>query len=190
MDVSLYYDPNKLLSYNKLLNFVVGSKGIGKTYGFKKYCVNKFLSNKEKFIYLKRYKKDVLNVNYFFEDISGDFKDVSFKTLNNKLYINGDLCGYIIPLSEAHLYKAKNFNDVRTIIYDDFLVRNKYLNSYMECEPFVLLNFIDDVIKNRTNLKCVCLGNLENNNPYFDYFNINNPNVGLNVYDSFILEMR
>jgi hypothetical protein len=32
MDESLYYNPNKMLSYNRILNFVIGARGIGKSF--------------------------------------------------------------------------------------------------------------------------------------------------------------
>lgn len=31
-----WYSPTNIKSYNKFLNFIIGGRGIGKTYGFKK----------------------------------------------------------------------------------------------------------------------------------------------------------
>lgn len=31
-----WYNPTSIKSYNKFLNFIIGGRGIGKTYGFKK----------------------------------------------------------------------------------------------------------------------------------------------------------
>lgn len=39
----MYWNPNKTLSYNKLFNFIVGSRGGGKSFGAKDLCIRRFL---------------------------------------------------------------------------------------------------------------------------------------------------
>ena len=41
----LYYSPNNALGFNCLLLFVIGARGIGKTYGYKKFVVNRFIKS-------------------------------------------------------------------------------------------------------------------------------------------------
>ena len=52
----MYYDFSKLVSYNALLSFVIGERGVGKTFGAKKFVINDFLKNGNQFVYLRRYK--------------------------------------------------------------------------------------------------------------------------------------
>lgn len=44
-----WYDPTKIKSYNKTLNFVIGGRGIGKTYSFKKDAINRFKKKENNF---------------------------------------------------------------------------------------------------------------------------------------------
>lgn len=43
MEQSIYYDIDKTLSKQRLFNFVVGPRGVGKTYGFKRRVIQNFL---------------------------------------------------------------------------------------------------------------------------------------------------
>lgn len=42
----MYYDYNRILSYNAMLNFLIGERGVGKTYGASKFVVNQFLKKR------------------------------------------------------------------------------------------------------------------------------------------------
>ena len=57
--MSMWWDLKNTLSYNALFNFVVGSRGCGKTYGFKKWAAEDFIKNGNQFIYIRRYKTEM-----------------------------------------------------------------------------------------------------------------------------------
>ena len=40
----MYYNYNDLFSYNAMFNFVIGERGVGKTYGILKKCVKDFIN--------------------------------------------------------------------------------------------------------------------------------------------------
>ena len=191
MDKSLYYNPNKLLSYNRILNFIIGARGIGKTYGYKKFCINRFLKHGEQFIYLKRYKTDVKGVEQFFDTVSQDFPGSTFKVKGRELYIDDKLAGWVMPLSSWQSVKSREFPNVCTILYDEFLLENSSKQSYMQDEPKALLNFMDTVIRNRDNARCICMSNAVSVvNPFFLYFNlIPNINKRYNAYESIVVEI-
>ena len=173
MDVSLYYNPNKLLSYNRILSFVIGARGIGKTYGLKKYSIKRFIKHGEQFIYLKRYKTDIKGIDQFFDTVAQDFPEHTFKVKGRELYIDDKLAGWVMPLSSWQSVKSREFPNVCTIIYDEFLLEKSSKQSYMQDEPKALLNFMDTVIRNRDNARCICLSNAVSIvNPFFIYFNI------------------
>ena len=52
----MYYDYDKISSYNATFNMIITNRGFGKTYGAKKRAINKFLKKDEQFIYVRRYK--------------------------------------------------------------------------------------------------------------------------------------
>lgn len=191
MDTSLYYNPNKLLSYNRILNFIIGARGIGKTYGYKKYCINRFLKSGEQFIYLKRYKTDVKGVEQFFDTVAQEFQGTSFKVKGRELYINDKLAGWVMPLSSWQSVKSREFPNVCTILYDEFLLEKSSKQMYMQDEPKALLNFMDTVIRNRDNARCICMSNAVSIvNPFFLYFGLV-PNIDkrYNAYDSIVIEI-
>ena len=48
-----FYNVNQAVSRNRPLNFIVGARGIGKTYGFKLFTIKRFLKEGEEFICLR-----------------------------------------------------------------------------------------------------------------------------------------
>lgn len=179
IDKSIFYSYSKVLSYNAMMNFILGERGVGKSYGIKQHVLNKFKKKHRQFIYLRRYDTELrksLRDNEFFKDIGNDemFKDDEFEIKGEKFYMNGEICGYAIPLSKASIYKSVPFPDVDTIIYDEFLIDNATYH-YIQDEPEKLLDFIETVGRLR-DIQVFCLGNsISIVNPYFDYFNISLP---------------
>ena len=39
----MYYDITRVLTYNAYFNFLIGERGVGKTYSSKKFVINKFI---------------------------------------------------------------------------------------------------------------------------------------------------
>jgi hypothetical protein len=190
MDKSLYYDPNKLLSYNRILNCCIGARGIGKSYGFKKHVVNRFLKHGKQFIYLRRYKGELVKLPQFFNDIKNEFPNTEFKVKGRQLFINGKQAGWGIPLSAWQSEKSNAYPDVETILFDEF-IREKDNSGYLPNEVPALLNLMDTVFRDRENVRCVCLSNAVTIvNPYFLYFGLI-PNIKkrFNAYESIVVEI-
>lgn len=61
-NIMSYYDYHKIISYNCPLNILIGERGVGKSYGAKKYVIKKFLKDKSKFMYLRRYDNELKSV--------------------------------------------------------------------------------------------------------------------------------
>lgn len=190
MKEELWYSPNKLFSYDRILNFTIGARGIGKTYGMKSHIVKRFLKHEKQFIYLRRYKPELRKIQNFFNDIKPDFPNVEFKVKGREFYINGKLAGWAVPLSTWQSEKSNAYPDVETIFYDEF-IREKDNSGYIPNEVESLLNFMDTVFRNRENVKCICASNsVSIVNPYFLYFGlIPNINKRFNAYDSIVIEI-
>lgn len=180
MNNDIWYSYDRVLSYPTIFNFIIGERGVGKSYGIKKYCINKYLKKKRKFIYLRRYETELeksLKDNEFFKDIGNDeiLKGHNFNVSGNTFYIDNKPCGYAIPLSKASIYKSVPFPDVDTIIFDEFLI-DRGVHRYLKNEPEKILDFYETVSRLRNNVKLFFLGNnISIVNPYFDYFNISLP---------------
>lgn len=192
MDESMYYNPQKLLSHNRILNFVIGARGIGKSFAMKEYPINRFLKYGEQFIYVKRYKTDMKKVDNYFDDIINEnkFPDTEFKAKGRKFQINGKIAGWAIPLSTWQNEKSNAYPHVTTIIFDEF-IRENDMSGYLPNEVEALLNLMDTVFRDRNNVRCICLSNAVSIvNPYFLYFNLM-PNVEkrFNAYKDIVVEI-
>lgn len=179
MDNSIWYSYQRVLSYHAMMNYIIGERGCGKSYGLKKYLLNRFKKTGKQFIYLRRYDTELkksLKDDEFFKDIGKDekFQDDTFYVRGEKFYMNDLVCGYAIPLSKASIYKSVPFPNVDIIMFDEFLIDNATYH-YLPEEPEKLLDFIETVGRLR-DIQVFCLGNnISLVNPYFDYFNISLP---------------
>lgn len=190
IDKSLFYNPNKMLSYNRILNFVIGARGIGKTYGMKKYVVNRFIKHGKQFLWLRRYKDELKSIPRWFNDIKGEFPDHEFKVKGRQFFIDGKLAGFAHPVSAWQSLKSDAFPDIETILYDEAL-REKDNSGYVPNEPQALLNIMDTVFRVRDNVRCICMSNAVTIvNPFFLYFKTM-PDITkrYNAYNSILIEI-
>lgn len=190
MDKTLYYNPIKMFSYNRILNFIIGARGIGKSYAMKKYPINRFLKYGEQFIYVRRYKQELKKITSYFDDVCQEFPGAEFKVKGRQFYINGKLAGWAIPLSVWQSEKSNAYPNVTTIIFDEFL-REKDKSGYLPNEVEALLNLMDTVFRGRDNVRCVCMSNSTSVvNPYFLYFGlVPDINKRFNAYESILIEI-
>ena len=178
-DTSIYYNYNRVMSYNAFINIIIGERGVGKSYGIKKWAIEHFKKTGRKFIYLRRYETELKKLykdNKFFKDISSDESFINDKLTcsGGSFYVNGCIAGYGIPLSKSSTFNSDPFPDVDIIIFDEFLINNKTYH-YMENEPIQLLEFIETVTRLR-DIKVFMLGNNTTTvNPYFPYWNLSVP---------------
>lgn len=190
MKESLYYNPNNMLSHNRILNFIIGARGIGKSFAMKEYPIKRFLKNGEQFIYLRRYKGELRKLKNYFSDIAYKFPEHEFKIKGWEFYIDDKIAGWGIPLSTWQTEKSNAYPNVKLIIYDEF-IREKDNSGYIPNEVEALLNLMDTVFRNREDVRCVCLSNAVTIvNPYFLYFNIvPNINKRFNAYENILVEI-
>lgn len=185
MDKSIYYSPERILSYNALLNIIIGERGVGKTYSFKTFAVKRFLNKNKQFAYIRRYDTDLeasvgsTNDNKFFEQIKSNFPESSFKITKSKkirkLYIDGKICGYALPLSAADSLKSSSYENVDVIIYDEFMLKEGSTQHYLKNEPEIILDLIETIGRLR-DIRVYCLGNaISSTCPLMSYFNLTLP---------------
>lgn len=169
----LRYNPTKMLSYNRMLSFVISTRSYGKSFALKYYVVNRAIKYGEKFIHLRRTKKDIKeNMLTYFSDLKAFFPEHTFVSKGNKLYCDGDLIGYGMALSNWQSIKSSAYPDVTTMVYDEFM-KEKDFTTYLPNEPRALLNLLHTIGRDREDFRCVCLSNSTSvTNPYFLYFDL------------------
>lgn len=157
-----FWTPKKALTYNRPIICVTATRSVGKSTGVAMYVLFDYLVNEHKFMYVRRRQRDTFKTcKTFFTNAVAiinkytDFDIKAFKYDSGFYYIATDLdedgepcykiCGLATPLSEEEDLKSSVFSDYFTIIYDEFISkdRNKYLGTKatpeMEWESVVSL---------------------------------------------------
>ena len=185
MNKDIFYNPERIISFNALLNLIIGERGVGKTYSFKTWAVKRFLNKNKQFAYIRRYDTDLdasigsSNDNKFFEQIKNEFPDCTFKISKSKkvrkLYINDKICGYALPLSAADSLKSSTYENVDIIIYDEFMLKSGSSQHYLRNEPEIILDLIETIGRLR-DIRIFCLGNaISSTCPLMSYFDVSLP---------------
>jgi hypothetical protein len=183
MNNKIFYNYDKLFSFNFLLAFVIGERGCGKTFNAKVAMLKKFKKTGEQFIYLRRYKTELdMALGTFWNDLqaNGYFEDDDLKVRKGKdltkFTCNGEVCGYAVPLSTSNILKSTAFPKVKTIVFDEFILDGASgTYRYLKNEVTMMLDIIETVGRLR-DIQVVFLGNaLSITNPYFAYFDLDLP---------------
>lgn len=184
----MYYSFDKLFSYSDaLIYFVLGERGVGKSFNSKVAVLKKFIKTGEQFMYVRRYKTELdTALVTFWSDIQdkGYFDDLRLEVKKSKMLTqftcDGEVCGYAVPLSTANILKSTPFPNVSTIIFDEFLLDSGGTYRYLKHEVTMFLDLIETVGRLRDNLKVILLGNniAPHSSPYFAYWNLELPENG------------
>lgn len=175
----MFYDITPLLSRQSLLNFVLGERGVGKSYGFKKFVINDYLKRGNEFVYIRRYKDELtIACDSFFEQLTdnNEFEDHNLQVIVSKKKVtkfkcDGNVFGYAIPLTTASILKSATFGKVKTIVFDEFLICDP-VHHYLRNEVIQFLETIETIARLR-DVRIILLANASTEaNPYFDFFNI------------------
>lgn len=179
-----FYSFRKVCSYNAVFNFIVGGRGLGKTYGAKVDAVKKFIKKGEQFIYLRRNKGDLAGRHSFFVDFEHEFPEWDFRvrgvvaegapvsTRDEGKKRPWKLMGYFIALSQGQSFKSVPFTYVTTIIFDEFILEEG-LVQYLPNEATVFLNFYNTVDRTQDRVTVYFLANsVSIINPHFLYYGI------------------
>jgi hypothetical protein len=175
-----YYNFDRLWSYNGTYNFVVGGRGLGKTYGAKKQAIRNFLKRGEQFILLRRYKEELASARTtFFADIGAEFPDEVFRINGGEAQWQDKerkdekgkpvwvTMGFFRPLSTAQSQKGTSFPLVTLIIFDEFIIEEGNIH-YLPQEATAFNNFYSTVDRWKDKTRVLFLANAVSiDNPYF-----------------------
>lgn len=169
----MYYNANELLSKNRLMNFIIGNRGGGKTYHWKVRCIKDFLNKGTQFIWVRRYNTELENIKKWYDDISHEFEGHKLEVTKKHIKIDDKIAGYIGALSTSQRLKSNAYPHVDKIIFDEFLIDKGSLR-YIKGEVELMLELIETIFRQLdNNNRVVFIANaISIVNPYFTYFNI------------------
>ena len=138
----------------------------------------KVKSEKEIRTAIRGYKNQIGRLKKILENPDFEECDLRVKKskMLNKFMCNGKVCGYGIPLSTANILKSTPFPNVKTIIYDEFLLDTGGTYRYLRNEVTLFLETMESVFRLRDG-KAILLGNALNvhASPFFAYWNLELP---------------
>ena len=185
---NIFYDKTKLLSHRMFFNIIVGNRGGGKTYGFKKWGIDDDIKNGRQFAWVRRYCTEIKKMRKeFFKDIAPLYPNAKFIIRGDdkigEFLMDGKVIGYYFALSTSIIAKSMPFPLIDKIIFDEFLIMGRTYR-YINDEVTLLLELIETIFRNReyeaktdpTVIKPRGVFLIGNNvtiaNPYYLYFDI------------------
>lgn len=180
IDNSIFINFDKILSYGSFITFVLAERGVGKSYGAKKFIINHYKKTGKQTVYLRRYNKELQealmkkSIPIFFDQIKDEFPNDKLSNSKELLYYNKEVCGYAVALSTSNILKSSTFENVDTIIYDEFII-DKGTYHYLQNETTAFFEIIETIFRLR-NGRVLLLGNaISITNPYFVELNLSLP---------------
>ena len=176
-----YYSLNKILKNKSQYNVIFGERSNGKTYACLKYALDKFFKNGEEFVYLRRWTDDVKTKRM--QTLFTPFKEYLEKRNGKVIFKKGafyfvdldteeeTIMAYALSVSEVEHMKSSSYENVTTVIFDEFITRRVYLvNEFVS-----FMNVLSTIIRKRENVTIFMLGNTVNRYcPYFSEMGLKN----------------
>lgn len=160
---------------------IVGERSNGKTYACLEYALDNFFKKGEEFVYLRRWNDDVKTKRM--QTLFTPFKDYLEKRNGKVIFKSGvfyfvdldseeeTVMAYALSISEVEHMKSSSYENVTTVIFDEFLTRRVYLvNEFVS-----FMNVLSTIIRKRENVIIFMLGNTVNRYcPYFSEMGLKN----------------
>lgn len=169
---NIFYNIAGLLSQRCILNFVIGNRGGGKSFSGKRLVINRYKKTGAQFVWVRRYQTEIDTLSDFWADIKDFYPEDTLTIEGNTCYINGEPAGWLIALTTSQKLKSVAFPNVKTIIFDEFII-DKGKVGYLKNEVQVFLELFETIARMRDNVTAIFFGNaISIVNPYFVYFKI------------------
>lgn len=181
-----YYSLDAIDSEDAQYNIIIGERSNGKTYQALRKIIINWCSLHKQGAYIRRYHEDFRGKlgNEIFRNLirngevlaisEGKFDTIKYYSgrfhlgkfdsdLDKYVYEEEPFC-YAFAISEQEHVKSAGFPDVTTIVFDEFITRNYYLqNEFVD-----FMNLLSTIIRRRTDVKIYLLANTVNKYcPYF-----------------------
>lgn len=185
-----YYNKDELFSRDGFLYFSISERGLGKTTCAKFWCIDDFLKNGYKFVWVRRYGTEIYGdkrkglegcAKTFFEKVKKFYPKHKFEVKNGHCYIDDKDAGCFVALSTSSALKGVDFPEVNKIIFDEFIITEGSKYTYLNNEVQLFLDLISTIMrpitdengKELTRSRVWLLANaITFANDYFYYFDI------------------
>lgn len=196
MAKSKYWNIQNILATNSRYNIVFGERSNGKTYGALQYGIERYFKDGSQIAIIRRWEEDFRNKNAqtMFDGLiankvisklsKGKYHGVKYQSHRwfftrtvehengeDELIIDREPFAYAFALSSDEHYKSTSYPKIKTIVFDEFLTRNVYLQ-----DEFVrFTSVLSTIIRLRDDVIIFMLGNTVNKfSPYFKEMGLKN----------------
>lgn len=195
-----FFEWGPVFSRQAPITMVVGARGLGKTYGLRKACIDEFLRKGLRFVEVSRFKSEQRAVSKgYFSRVSAEFPGCEFEVRGNEGFVcrgtneKGKkiwekIC-FFVSLTELQTAKKRTFDKVHRVIFDEAVIdRADRFHRYLEGEWELLANLIDSVSRERSEStihpQLFLLGNaVDLSNPFFQRIGLmEEPSTGFHWY--------
>ena len=186
-----FYSLDKILSKKAQYNIVFGERSNGKTYAVLKHGLENFIKNGKQMAIIRRWKEDMRGKrgSSFFDGLvanneiskltNGEWTNVyhysgrwylsKYDEELKKQVTDETPIAYGFALSDMEHDKSSSYPNITTIMFDEFLTRQYYLND----EFVTFMNVISTIVRYRKDVTIFMLGNTVNKFcPYFKEFGL------------------
>lgn len=201
MSKSQFFNWGPVLSRQAPITMVVGARGLGKTYGLRKACIEQFLKKDVCFVEVSRFKAEQKQVQHgYFERVGKEFPECEFEVRGSEGFVwrgktseKGKkvwerIC-YFCSLTELQTTKKRTFDNVKSIIFDEAIIdHSDRFHRYLQGEWELLAGLIDSCSRERGDSELhpqlFLLGNaVDLSNPYFQRIGLMEaPQTGFHWY--------
>lgn len=173
---------------------IIGERSNGKTYSILNYCLERYFTAGEEFVYIRRFDEDIkysrgstifnsLINNDVIEKLSKGkwnsvyyyarkwyFRKIDYKNPENTI-TSDDPFAYAISLSSEEHDKSTSYPNVKNIFFEEFISRDNYLSD----EFVIFQNTLSTIIRLRNDVKIFMAGNTINKYaPYYTEMGLTN----------------
>lgn len=165
--MSKYINLRNFIQDEYKTTFILGARGTGKTINAFKMMIEDFKNTGERGIYMRRFiteiEKTAINLDLLKEltdtkDLTRDFIEVDGSKMD-MLLVDGEPAIYMLALRQASKFKSNSFQNVKTLIYDEFLDLD---NRELRNETFLFYQFCMTVFRDFKKYNAVFLANATN----------------------------
>ena len=176
MENDIWYNKEGAVTHNAMLTYCVGGRGVGKTFGYKQWCLEK----EGQFMWVRRYSTELKKAKRtFLNDLrsEGKLPEGNWEVKGDNVLKDGEVKGWFISLSKGMLEKSSSYKEVDVIVFDEALL-GPGVHHYLNNEVEIMLELIETVNRTRgfegkREVRVFCLANKTTMvNPHFAYWGI------------------
>ena len=181
-----FYSLSRILEQKAQYNMIIGERSNGKTFAALEYGIREWWQGHHQMAYIRRWKEDyrgkrgenlfaaLASTGKIEEITGGEYTQTKYyagkwylakrdEQLDTLVAQDEPFC-YAFAISDQEHDKSSSFPGITTVVFDEFLTRQYYLQN----EFVLFVNVLSTIIRHRNDVKIFMLGNTVNKYcPYF-----------------------